>query len=167
MPPSYQSTYGSVIYLDIDGVLNSYSELDTLVKKENNARMFRLYGKLDWIYVPMLERLHRIIRETNAKVVGISSWFKVGDDKRTKKIAEFLDIEIVDLIDYTGGGYHRVESVIRHIKEHSITDFVILDDIPMFSEYEELADRHICPKRYGLTENLTEKAIYVLCGKQV
>lgn len=165
MPPSDQSSYGSVIYLDIDGVLNSYSELDTLIKMDK--RVIRLYGKIDWIYTPMLERLHRIIRETNAKVVGISSWFRVDDDMRTQKIANFLDIEIVDVIDYTGGGHYRVESVIRHAKQNNITNFVVLDDIKEFAEYSETEDRHVQPQRYGLTENLMEKAIYVLCGKQV
>ncbi|ADM79943.1 hypothetical protein phiAS5_ORF0100 [Aeromonas phage phiAS5] len=165
MPLSDQSSYGSVIYLDIDGVLNSYSELDTLINMDK--RVIRLYGKVDWVYIPMLERLHRIICETNAKVVGISSWFRVGDDMRTQKIANFLDIEIADVIDYTGGGHLRVESVIRHIKENGITNFVVLDDIQLFSQYKEMEDRHVCPARYGLTENLMEKAIYVLCGEQV
>ncbi|BES53286.1 hypothetical protein [Aeromonas phage phiWae14] len=165
MPSSNQSSYGRVIYLDIDGVLNSYSELDTLIRMDK--RVIRLCGKVDWVYIPMLERLHRIIRETNAKVVGISSWFKVGDDMRTQKIANCLDIEIADVIDYTGGGVHRVKSVIRHIEKHGITDFVVLDDIGEFANYPETESRHVQPKRYGLTENLMEKAIYVLCGEQI
>ena len=165
MPFRNQGADGSVIYLDIDGVLNSYSELDTLINMDK--RVIRLYGKVDWVYIPMLERLHRIIRETNAKVVGISSWFRVGDDTRTQKIANFLDIEIVDVIDYTGGGHNRVESVIRHINKHDIKNFVVIDDIKEFAEYSETEDRHVQPQRYGLTNCLTEKAIYVLRGKQV
>lgn len=113
-----------VIFLDIDGVLNSQ------VSCFNDDLAIRT--KLGYIGTKELNRFKELLASTDAKVVLISSWAKSSkhDDykDREKEISEALGVDIHDTIDFTGGGRSRGESILRYVLDHEVEKYVVLDD---------------------------------------
>ena len=124
-----------VIFLDIDGVLNTSQTFINRYKKYYETGVYDLE-----IDIFRLEYLKEIIDRTNAKIVLSSSWrlfFEVNNNKvipRTKKglsLYELLnkyDIEIYDIT--TKNNYlKREEQIDLWLNEHdSVDSFVIIDD---------------------------------------
>ena len=128
-----------VIYLDIDGVLNCATTTEKV-------------AGVAGVESEKLRLLNNIVKETNGKIVLISTW-KEGwvRDKKFKPFqslfARYLDEQFykakLTIYDKTSGGvYARSEGILDYNLNCGVKKFVILDDT--YADYDG----------YGLTDNL-------------
>lgn len=161
-----------VIFLDIDGVLNT---------KETYDNMYRTHGFLSAMEVPIdkfrLEYLKTIIDETDAKIV-LSSSFRHFFIKQEGKIIPtsikgknlynwFLKYGIY-IYDITPiNGYTREEEIKEWlINNEEIEDFIIIDDDPTIFEdlYSKLIQTSKIKQNY-LTEFIKDS--FGLCERHI
>ena len=158
-----------VIFLDIDGVLNSDAFFATnhdLVKqfyKDNEYNFdnvdFLVKRQMMDIDFSKLVVLKNIINETNSKVVIISSWKKL-------KIFSYVVNELISLgipiIGYTiDNGGDRGNDIKRYLMENKVDQYVILDD-DIFDDYDqEIMNRLVKTSFYngGLEEKHANELI--------
>ena len=152
-----------IIFLDIDGVLNcSESKSECLgYTGIDNAR---------------IKRLKRIVAETNAQIILISTWkeqwFKESYNKALQdELANYLDRKLkrerLTILDKTIDiESSRGKGILHSLSKFHVEQFIILDDEEF--DYEELKlSPYLIKTEYsfgGLTEELTEKAINKLKG---
>jgi hypothetical protein len=105
------SSSDKIIFLDIDGVLNSSQE------QSQNP---------NFIDPVKLERLQRIISATGAKIVISSNW-RVAMSEVYRVLESIRD----SIIGKTSYGTARAEEITDWIAEHNITKFVVLDDLDL------------------------------------
>ena len=157
-----------VIFLDIDGVLNSsnyfdetsdvfYNYIDYLDEK------YELEKWLIQIDMNKLYLLKEIIDRTNSKVVVSSSWRNL---KYYTFIEEYLINKGIPIIDTTKSlNNKRGLEIKTYLMEHpEITNYIIIDD-DIFPDYdEELLFNLIHTNFYndGLNDDNYEDAIYKL-----
>ena len=147
-----------VIFLDIDGVLNS---------AEYDAERTSPYDNIDLSRLPLLKQL---IDLTNAKIVLTSSWRKAWDCDKTvcDEIGKQLDaafatadLEISDKTPVLG---RRKDEIASWLAAHPDTEkFVIFDD--MSFGWEELSDNLVKTDGMigrGLEQHHIDKAISIL-----
>lgn len=116
----------NVIFLDIDGVLNSQTTEE------------RCNGVIG-IDSDKVERLARIIAKNDAILMLTSSWRyhwwkKEKEDDEQHPLGEYLDqklkeynIKIADKISYSG--FNRGKAIRNWLKEHpEVKSFIVLDD---------------------------------------
>jgi hypothetical protein len=133
-----------VIFLDIDGVLNSKQD------------RFSWDIETDIHFI----RLKRIVEETKAQVVLSSSW-RMGNSGRDivhKRLQQFG----MDFIDVTPifSGQHRGREIADWLSRHEVESFVILDDE---GDMDELVDHLVkTDMNVGLQDNDVDKAISLL-----
>lgn len=131
-----------IIFLDIDGVLNSH-----IIASEWKARNSKNGGYGGWFKEgdPLskevikwghknLENLQEIVDQTNAKIVISSTWrihFSIETFKEMFTIYGWKDAPI---IDRTPGGYKtRGLEINRWLKDHpEVESYVIIDDFDEF-----------------------------------
>ena len=157
-----------VVFLDIDGVLNS-----------KNTKAYTPSGCCG-IEKALLKRLRRIIESTGAKVVLSSTW-KTELDKNLNPISpdgkymlnKFLYEGKFLLFDKTidsGNSLHRGKEILLWLEEREyVTEFIILDDI-YFNDFDRfgLSDRFVnTDPLTGLTDSNVEDAIDILNGKRM
>lgn len=168
----------NVIFLDIDGVLNSYG---TTPETESKSRCGNYIG----IDKDKVKRLAKIIKETDAILILTSSW-KVGWEPKNRYNIESTDIfpnhhaKYLDnhlkkkgkliLKDKTRERNlsYRGSGIKVYLTQHSdITNWIVLDD-EIFIDFKE---QGILPHLlqtdplYGLTDNDAEIAIKMLKGQ--
>lgn len=152
-----------IIFLDIDGVLNSYEGWVRIDNgDESNLRYLNedKYAKGSWVDNLLVDRLRELISNTEATIVGVSSWFTSRHD--VEEVSDFLGIKITETTDYTGGGLQRGMSVDRYVNEHKVKDYVVLDDsLQMYNEEQQKNLIHV-NGRTGLTDEDVQKAISIL-----
>ncbi len=153
-----------VIFLDIDGVLN---------EEKSRSRRCGYKGIDD----KKVENLAKIVEETNAKIVLISTW--KDDWRKTYKahqgmMANYLDrklkkqgLVILDKtksIDINGFHFSRGEGILQYLADNKVEKYVILDDYQFDYDSCGLSDYYIKTDAYngGLTEELAVKAIKLL-----
>lgn len=116
-----------VIFLDVDGVLNS----DDYLKKVKKLNYTGIQREVD---VEKIKLLKKAIEETGAKTVLISSWRYTQNAQNLKELLANFDI-FVDVTPYIQN--KRGLEIKQWLSEHQdIEDFVILDD-EIFSSYDE------------------------------
>lgn len=137
-----------VIYLDIDGVLNSYKDhvlLDDIFRTGGVVPpSFVFYDKGNYIEKHKLKLLHMLIDRYDAKVVVVSSW--VCYNREAFAICEFLNIPYHSDPLYSGGGTRRGRTIVEHALKHGINDYIIIDDsLQMYEDTERLIhiDGHV------------------------
>lgn len=153
-----------IIFLDIDGVLNSQSVL-------------RLAKKNDVVCPVMVNRLNRLIEQTDAKVVLSSSWRTIYGLEHTRDaylIPAGFKGEIIDatiklhgqkMFECVPRGAEIKEWLSRHPKVES---FVILDD---YYDMEDIIDHLVQTTFYddveagGLQDHHVEAAKLILQKK--
>lgn len=129
-----------IIFLDIDGVLNSSQYKRKIGSKFDDPRY-----QIDPFAV---KRLNGIIAATNAKIVISSTWrlsFIYAANALQKMQDCFMDYEINDIVDFTPQILASDETPLisfrgDEIKEwletnKDISNFVVLDDIDMSNDF--------------------------------
>ena len=154
-----------IIFLDIDGVLNSDKYLESCTDKSEDNR----------IDLSRVKLLADLVKSTDAKIVLTSTWrvdwnmipLLCGDfGKYLNKCFATYGLSILDktpVISLLGG---RHKEILTWLSRHrsSVESFVILDD--MDNGWEELYGRVVItnPQGYGLEEEHVQKAIELLNG---
>ena len=116
-----------VIFLDIDGVLNSDEYFDRI----EGLNMQGIENQVD---VEKIKLIKKAVEETGAKVVLSSSWRYKRNAQYLKQLLFEHDI-FVDSTPYLNN--ERGIEIKEWLKEHPDTeDFVILDD-EVFDSYDE------------------------------
>lgn len=126
-----------VIFLDIDGVLNSTRTYLAAggwphdLSQENHP-------KFDWVAIKLLQRFCKI---TGAKVVISSTWRSCFTWER---LGEYFDLPTIGQTEdhllgrATGGRYTRGNEVKEWLDEHpEVTRYAILDDIDQFHQDQQ------------------------------
>lgn len=132
----------------------------------NNPRTKRR-TKDGWRFVDdcLVERLARIVRATQAKIVLSSSWREGWDDNEIyfQDLRQKLLSYDIPLYDRTGKWREtRAQEIMEYLTEHpEITNYVILDDAPDFSSigYKNVV---LINDLLGITEKNVETAIKIL-----
>lgn len=122
-----------IIFLDIDGVLNS-AKYDK-AKSETS-------GNIDLTRLPLLKR---IVDETGAKIVLTSTWRKLWEKDEIKNTATGRELNQIfgeaglKIFDKTSVLGYRKEEVLDWLSKHPETkSFCVIDD--MLFGWEELSD---------------------------
>lgn len=160
-----------VVYLDIDGVLNSLRCLEhILLLDEGNApqseyeRDYLFFENQEGSFISrkILNSLRSIVYNYGVQVVIISSWF---DGNNEKEIGKFLNVPIHPVkFEYCGGGSDRAKYVLKHIQENNITSYVILDDEDNgYTDIPELQEHFIhIDDRIGIDVSVVMESIEIL-----
>lgn len=164
-----------VIFLDIDGVLNSN---EFFASNHDDVVAFYKEHEFDWndinvcikrqmmdIDFDKLKILKSVIDETHAKVVIISSWKKM---RIYPYIIDKLNEQGIPIIGYTiDNGSNRGSGIKKYLLEHKVDEYVILDD-DIFDDYDdEIMDKLVktCFYNGGLQEEHKEELIKKLTKK--
>lgn len=161
----------NIIFLDIDGVLNSQNyiikthpkvlELYSNNNYSNNDELKLKRLMLD-IDIKKLDILKDICNNTDSNVVIISAWKNLGVFPYVKnKLIEY-GIPIIGITNDKNG--NRGEGIKNYIIENNINNFIVLDD-EIFEDYDkEILNRLVKTSFYknGLEEEHKVKAIKLL-----
>lgn len=127
-----------VIFLDIDGVLNTQ---ETFIKIHKGWKETGL--RVPPIDKDMIKNLRELVEETKAKIVLTSSWKSYFDDNMialNKEGEDFLEVfyennlYIYDKLRKPA--HYRGNEILEYLKDNPVESFVILDDETF--NYEEL-----------------------------
>ena len=128
-----------VIFLDIDGVLNSYrtcTAYDSFPKQNDSTEKF------DMVAVKLIEVA---CKKCNAEIVLSSTWRMA---KNWEKLGETLNLPIVDKTPCLKSG-SRGEEIAMWLRDNLVFEYVIVDDDPDMLESQ--MDRFIhCDHHVGL-----------------
>lgn len=145
-----------IIFLDIDGVLNSEKSMRELYN-EGGLRLLNDYPAPEHV-----KWLNKIISKTGAKIVVTSTWRKLHNFLSLLYIFHLCNIE-GELIGTTLNLHKRRGYEIQDWLDNSgytVESFVILDDD---SDMEHLMDYLVkTDTTIGLTEKEADKAIEIL-----
>ena len=151
----------NIIFLDVDGVLNSQNKLIEIYNKTG-----RPHSGTDYPFdEKCLENLKKLVKETGAKIVITSTWRKYEENMKVllNKLKEYnLDKEI---IGYTPVLYTRRENeIIEYLNNlnnlNNNINYVIIDDI---SNMGQLNDNLVVTSpKTGFTEENMKTAIKIL-----
>jgi hypothetical protein len=143
----------NIIFLDIDGVLNSWKDLEFELENNPDADIY-----INTIFERPTLLLKEIINKTDAKIVLSSSWRIVHFEKAITLLKKY-GIRIYDRTPYLGT--IRGKEIKTWLTDNDYVDsFVILDDD---ADMEDLIDNLIKTNNYyGLQEEHVEQAINML-----
>ena len=117
----------NVLFLDVDGVLNSHKYLTSLYEKKKK----RLEQE-DFFDPKCMVVLKKIVSKFNLKIVITSSW-KIADMQTIERVFKKYDLGILDKTKNYGD--KRGKEIREWLSNHSkVKNFVILDD-DFFSDY--------------------------------
>ena len=137
-----------IIFLDIDGVLNSAN--DKFSQKLETKKHLNL--------------LEKLVKKTNAKIVLSSSWRGIPSLRKIveNKMQE-IDAEIIDATRSLPGT--RGSEIKDWMKDKDIESFVILDDD---SDMDEMTETNLVltDSNKGLQKEDIEKALKILNRKE-
>ena len=148
----------NIIFLDIDGVLNSQNKL---------IEIYNITGKPhSSIYFPFdekcLENLKNLVEETNSKIVITSTWRKY-EEKMNVLINKFKEYNLdKSIIGYTPVlNIQRQYEIIEYLMSlDTNVNYVIIDDI---TDMGELNNKLIVTNyKTGLTKENVNSAIKIL-----
>lgn len=150
-----------VIFLDIDGVLNTYK----------TTRRLDCCNEFTFVDTRKVLRLRNIVERTGAKFVLSSTW-RLGSDKDAfylerealrELVAEFRRLRCPLWFDITPclPRAKRWQEINAWLITHDTDDFIILDDVG--EELKPFADKLVLTNpREGLTKERAELAIKML-----
>lgn len=149
-----------LLFLDIDGVLNSTSFNDEINELENYKE---LSFPLDSFDYRAIELLNYIIDNTNAKLVISSDW-RFDDDLIPCLKYHGLKYDIYGITPYdkhNRRGY-EIQKYLLSIKNEDIESYCIIDDIDDWFLPNQQDYVIKTTTKYGLTKELADKAINIL-----
>lgn len=122
----------NLLFLDIDGVLNSGKDHD-LHEAWWNSFGWRfnslfVYGNKsgDYMRKKKLKVFEEIVETHDFTLIGVSSWFST--QYTHQDFSQLTGLHMEDVTDYTGGGIQRGEAVQRYMNKHNPNKVIILDD---------------------------------------
>lgn len=125
-----------ILYLDIDGVINSRRTAEAFEGYPWNAKSLENFDK---VAIALIQRLCEI---TDCKIVLSSSW---RADPNWKDLAEQLDLPIIDRTPIKISS-NRGEEVAMWLREHpEVTQYAIVDDTDEFLEEQRPFFVQTCP----------------------
>jgi hypothetical protein len=149
-----------IIFLDVDGVLNSNDTED----------IFKGFIGLDYSGIKLLRE---IIDATGAEIVLVSTW-KIGWSKDNKEsqndLANYLDARLAEeglkIMDKTEGSVSdRGTGIVDWLSKYPVESWIVIDD-EIFKDYEECGIMpHLVKTSFydgGLKEKHVEMAIEML-----
>lgn len=160
-----------VIFLDIDGVLNTHNYF--MKQVENNNGKINSDFQLNFCPESLIN-LKKIVESTDAKIVISSTWRGSADVSYHSPIRKYWKAIIKNLGSV---GLHnkiigttplleepsiRGREITEWLKNNKVDNFVILDDD---DDMGTLKDHLSQCGLEGITENVREKAIKILNGK--
>ena len=128
-----------VIFLDIDGVLNTSETFKRRRKEYEKSKRWNIEIDLERV-----ARLKYIINMTGAKIVLSSSWRLFGEFKngeyisKSKQLSDLLNlfnsfgIKIYDITPHLDYGSKRDKEIMKWLKGKDIESFVVIDDETSF-----------------------------------
>lgn len=163
----------SIIFMDIDGVINNYLYCKKLMHQPKNPDLPYL-SEMD---LDMMKRIVRLAKETDSDIVLSSSWKCIWNHPTSelgksdmKKMFDYVGINIIDTTQECKGG--RAKEIRKWLDEHpSVTHFVSLDDDYPESYYRKAGiPEHTVHTKYwcddeskgGFQEKDYKKAIEIL-----
>lgn len=150
-----------VIFLDIDGVLNS-------AEWDRHIQSFPYGARFNSCYLlsqEMILRLQDIVCQTGTNIVLISSWR--WEPRAFNALIKQLNLYHLSIEDIADDSYTRTDEVKNWLKQHSylhVTSYVIVDDYDDgFSKDEELSCHYVQPSyEHGLTDEKAAEIIKIL-----
>ena len=150
--PGIKNYTGDVVFLDIDGVLNSYAS-------EIRAKRLNLGEGAGFTDISVMHERNIcpinwsnflfILENTSVQVVLSSSWRKMFSFVEIKELFAKLGMDPQRLIDYTPQAKIRHDEIGAWLDENPDVKYKILDDCPV---YNDLRDQWVkCDQRSGLT----------------
>ena len=150
-----------VIFLDLDGVLNTPS---------SESRCGEYIGIDD----EKVEKLKKIVEKTKAEIVLISTWKKYWrKEEKLKPLqdysANYLDEKLakqgLKAIDKTkdkadGRYLSRGESILEYVYRNNVENYIILDDCQFDYDGCDLTDNYI---KTNQIEGLSEQQVKAAC----
>jgi len=160
-----------IIFLDIDGVLNSFEKLtDPDATKHNkwNPEMLMRCGINLEVFPEFVKRLNKITKATDAKLVMSTSW-RIGDLEWWADLVILLHNSGVKgfILGRTPNGRYKrrgneIRAWLKEHKDENIESFIILDDDGDMGDY---MDQLIQTKHdTGLQDEHVKRAIEMLNG---
>lgn len=151
----------NIIFLDIDGVLNSTNKLIEVYNKTGKPHSGVSYPFDE----RCLENLKKLVTETHSKIVITSTWRKYEEDM--KVLLNVLDNYNLkeEIIGYTPVLYQKREYEIKEYlsKLSELPNFVIIDDIRDMGELSKYLV--VTSPQTGLTSENVEDAKNILKSK--
>lgn len=150
-----------VIFLDIDGVLNS-EEWNRYVQSFTYGARFNSYYLLSQ---EMILRLQNVVFQTNAEIVLTSSWRtneRAMDALRRQLSLYHLSIKDTT-VSYAYGD--RADEIKLWLESHAnVTSYAIIDDYDDgFTQDEVLSTHYVQPSyEHGLTDKKTAEIVKIL-----
>jgi len=149
-----------IIYLDIDGVLNSHRNRDSIgpiVEDDTGQHAPRIDPR-------NAEPLQWLLQESGAAVVLSSAWRLHRD---VDELAEWLHqngLTGIEIVDQTEQGKSRFAEIKAHVVELAEgTPWVAIDDDPSVGR---LRHRVVTDEAFGLTWRGAEKALAILQAQE-
>lgn len=140
-----------VIFLDVDGVLNSVKD------------RFSFTIETDYHFI----LLKKIVDATNAEIVLSSSW-RIGDSETVRKRLKDFGMDFIDVTPQLPYPSKRGDEIRSWLKCHTeiVESFVILDDESDMCEFVE-TNLVKTDMKVGLQKSDVNKAIKILNKKEV
>ena len=112
-----------VIFLDIDGVLNTINTFK--IRKDIYNKYGLVIPRIDFYRVKFLKE---IVDKTDAKIVISSTWRKYENDmKELKHVFSLFDLEVYDVTCIDISGKKGIE-INDWLNKNEVDSFVIIDD---------------------------------------
>ena len=146
-----------VIFLDVDGVLNIYSESYKTNSVDNDNKFPELITRMEY---HLVKRLEFIIDMTDAEIVLISGW----DLKSTKRVLKQNNFKHLDKLKEKLNSNDRILGILNYVKQNKIDKFIVLDDETDFERVLELVPKEFKNSwiEIDFSEGLTNKiSLYV------
>ena len=152
-----------IIFLDIDGVLNSYDYMDVLYLEGKRTTIEE--KSLPAIDPKAVENLRLIVEKTGAKIVIISNWRSKG----LQWIKEFWRQNQLpgDIIDITSELDDRLTEMREWLKNKYVRSYVVLDDDLSDVESREIGNVIEVHPKYGLRDSDVQKVVQILNSRDI
>lgn len=152
----------NIIFLDIDGVLNSDKYFDSISNKECMNLVDRLMLDID---VSKVKILLEVINKTNTKIVITSSWRRMKLYPYIKERLISMGLPVEGETPFIEG--RRGEEIKSYLLENRVSNYCIIDD-EVFKDYKELEDYLVVTDFYedGLTIDHAKGVVKKLIKKE-
>jgi hypothetical protein len=166
-----EDTFHTLIFLDVDGVLNNSFECK-VSKDPPHVERIHPFRTRSWFHADMMLRLSKIVKETDAKIVVSSTWRKGMYDYVAKMLDDFLIEQPIGATPYSkvtgqhwGNYQYRGDEIAWYLLQHYSDDelsnirIIILDDSDDMGVLEKEGVFVRTGSYVGLTDETVQAAI--------